>query len=139
MFAVNNKAEMEGIEFRFGAVNEDGSEPVFKLARLGPANKRYKAMISKETKPLMTQINNDALPDEVSEEITLRVFCSTVLIGWRDLVLPEVFGSADRVEYSAENATKLMKSLPELYSILRAEAAKMSNFRDAVVSSDTKN
>ena len=139
MFATNNKAEIEGIEFRFGAMNDDGTEAIFKLARLGAANKRWKALVQKESKPYMQQINNDSLPDEVHEEIGMRVFCKTVLLGWRDLIMPEVFETADRVEYSYDNAMKLIKALPELYAILRKEAEKMSNFRDAVRENDTKN
>jgi hypothetical protein len=139
MFATNHKAEIEGIEFRFGVKNEDNSEPIFRLARLGAANKRWKALLEKETKPYATQIKNDSLAPELDEEITMKVFCTTVLIGWRDLIMPEVFQAESKVDYSVDNAIKLMKALPELYATLREHAAKMSNFREAQVAEETKN
>jgi hypothetical protein len=139
MFATNHKAEIDGIEFRFGVKNADDSEPIFKLARLGSANKRWKAMLEKETKPYATQIKNDSLAPELDEEITMKVFCTTVLIDWRDLIIPQVFGTDEKVAYSVDNAIKLMKALPELYSTLREHAAKMSNYREAQVAEETKN
>jgi hypothetical protein len=138
-FATDRRAELEGIEVRFGAKNEDGTEPIFRIARMGTANKRYKKMLEQETKPHIHAIRNETLSAALDEAITMRLFCTTVLLDWRDVIVPEVFGDNERAPFSPENAEKLMRALPELYSTLREQAAKMSTFRTAEIEADSKN
>jgi hypothetical protein len=138
-FATNRKAEVEGREFIFGEANADGSMPTFRLARMSNTNKRYKKMIDIETKPHIHAIRNDNLAPEIDEAITLKVFISTVLLGWKNVVVPEVFGSDDQVECTPDNAEKLFKSLPELFIALKENAQKMSNYRTEDIEADSKN
>ena len=134
-FATNRKAEVEGVEFTFGGDNA----PVFRLARMGNTNKRYKRMIEQETKPYAHAIRNDNLDPAIDEAITLKLFISTILLGWRNMVEPKVFGTDEAVPCTPENAEKLFKALPELYSALKENAAKMSNFRSEEIEADSKN
>ena len=134
-FATNRKSEVEGVEFTFGG---EGTA-VFTLARMGNTNKRYKKMLEQESKPYAHAIRNDNLDPAIDEAITLKIFIATVLIGWRNVVEPKVFGNDSPAECTPENAEKLFKALPELYIALKENAAKMSNFRLAEIEEDSKN
>jgi hypothetical protein len=137
-FATNRQAEVEGIEVTFGGANEDGSMPTFRIARMHRNNKRYQKMVEQETKPHIFAIRNDTLDPAIDEAITMRVFIATILLGWKDLIVPEVFDTHERVEYTPENAEKLFKALPELYTSLRENAQKMSLFRESEIAADSK-
>lgn len=153
-FATNRKAEVEGVPVTFGNVNEDGTVPTFRLARMGKSNKRYQKMIEAETKPHIHAIRSNNLAPELDEAITLRVFCASVLVGWENLIVPEVFDASAHtiagpvreadgvrlsyVPFSAENAEKLMKALPELYANLKEQAQGMAIFRAEELAADSK-
>lgn len=147
-FATNRKAEVEGVPVTFGNVNEDGTVPTFRLARMGKSNKRYQKLIEAETKPHIHAIRSNNLAPELDEAITLKVFCATVLVGWENVIVPEVFQPTsdvpggelkDRpVPFSAENAEKLMKALPELYANLKEQAQGMAIFRAEELAADSK-
>lgn len=132
-FATSRKAEVEGVEVTFGG------NTTFRIARMSRSNKRYQRMIEQETKPHIHAIRNDNLAPEIDDAITMKVFIATVLLGWKNLVEPKVFGTDDAIEYTPDNAEKLFKALPELYTALKENAAKMSNFRSEEVEADSKN
>ena len=134
-FATSRKAEVEGVEFTFGGENA----AIFTLARMGMNNKRYKRMVEQETKPYAHAIRNDNLAPEIDEAITLKIFIVTILLGWKNVVEPKVFGTDEEVPCTPENAEKLFKALPELYSALKENASKMSNFRAEEIELDSKN
>lgn len=138
-FATNRKAEVEGVEVTFGGTNEDGSVPTFRIARMGKANKRYQKMLEAETKPHLYAIRTDNLSPELDEAITKKVFIATVLLGWKNLIEPKIFGTDAPATFNAENADKLFTALPELYATLKEQAQKMSLFREAEVEQDSKN
>ena len=138
-FATNRKAEVEGIEITFGGANPDGTIPTFRIARMGRTNKRYQRMLESETKPHIHAIRNDNLAPEVDAAITLKLFVATILLGWNNVQVSEVFGTEESVPFTAENATKLFAALPELYDSLKEQATKMSNFRAEEIEADSKN
>jgi hypothetical protein len=143
-FATNRKAEAEGILVTFGG------DTKFRIARKSKANKRYKKMVDAEIKPHMTAIRNDTMDVELDEEITRKVFCNTILLGWEKMDEKEVFDESEYdvvepgndqkyVGFTPERAMKLMKALPDLYEALNENATKMSNFRDETREADAKN
>jgi hypothetical protein len=138
-FATDHKAELEGIDVTFGTTNDDGSVVKFRVAYMGQTNRRYKKLLEQETKPHIHAIRNETLPAEVDEKITMRLFCSAVLVGWENVIVPRVFGTHEAVPFTPENAMKLFEKLPHLYHDLKTEATKRSNFRDAQIEEDSKN
>lgn len=137
-FATNRKAEVEGVEVTFGGNNADGSTPTFRVARMSKTNKRYQKMLEQETKPHIHAIRNDNLDPAIDEAITLKIFIATVLLDWQNIVVPEVFGTEEKVAFTHENAEKLFKALPELYAALRENSQKMSLFRAEEIAADSK-
>ena len=137
-FATNQKAEAEGIPVTFGGTNEDGTVPTFMLARMGRANKRYLKMLEVETKANAVALRTSTLDSEADERITRRIFCRTVLVGWKNIIVPEVFEQDGPVHYSHENAEKLMVALPELYSELTRRAQDFTTFRTEEIERDSK-
>jgi hypothetical protein len=141
-FATNRKAEVEGIPVTFGGTNTDGTVPTFRIARMGRSNKRYQKMIEAETKPHLHAIKNDTLAPEIDAQITRKVFVHTVLLGWDNVAVPQVFGTEEKVPFTPDNALKLFdeeNGLPELYYSLREQAQKFATFRQADIEEDSKN
>jgi len=132
-FATNRKAEVEGIEVTFD------NTTFFRIARMGRSNKRWSKLLEQKTKPYSHQIRTDTLSSELDEAITRECFIETVLLGWRGMREPEVFGTDDEVPFSQDNARKLFDALPELYLALVQQSNKVSNFRAAEVEADSKN
>lgn len=133
-FETNRKKEQDGIEITY-APNADGSIPTFILARIGPSNVEFQKAIERETRPYQRLIDAKQLPKEKDLEIGLRVFCTTILKGWRNVQNRD--GSL--LEFNLQNAMFLMESLPDLYSDLRTQAVDASNYKDIEMENATKN
>ena len=138
-YATNRKHEAEGIWVEVQAATEHQKATRFRVARRGRTNKRYRAMLDAEIKPFSVQLRNETLDPETDEQITRKVFCSTILLGWSGVYAPEIFGTEDEIEFTVDNAIKLMKALPDLYDMLVEQASKASNFRDAEREDEAKN
>lgn len=144
-FATSKKSEVEGVVVSFGGENVDGTFPQFRIARMGKTNKRYQRMLEAETKPHIHAIRNDNLSPEIDEAISLKLFIATILLNWANLRVIELFTEAEHslpggyLPFTAANAEKLLKALPELYEELKSNATKMSNFRAEEISEDSKN
>jgi len=135
-FATDSKKEIDGIEVKFyEAENDDGSIPTFIVSRMGKSNKRYAKALEQATRPHRRQIALETFSNEKGEEIILNVFAETVVIGWSNVL--------DRngivIEYSKENAVKLLTELPELYARLQEEASLVVNFRNEMLEEEAKN
>lgn len=129
-------AEVDGVDIEFfDAQNEDGTIPTFKVSRLGKSNKKYTKALEVATRPYRRQIELGVLKPEVSEKIFLDVFCTTILIGWNNVIGED----GTPLKYSKDNAIKLMTALPDLYERIQSEASIASNFRDASLEEESKN
>lgn len=129
-------AEVDGVDIEFfDAQNEDGTIPTFKVSRLGKSNKKYTKALEVATRPYRRQIELGVLKPEVSEKIFLDVFCTTILIGWSNVIGED----GTPLKYSKDNAIKLMTALPDLYERIQSEASIASNFRDASLEEESKN
>lgn len=131
-FATNRKAEVEGTWVTFD------NSAMFKLARMGRTNKRYMRLIDAALKQHKVAIKNDNLAPEIDEQITQDAFLKTVLVDWKGVAVPEVFGTDDAVPYNYDNGKKLIEALPELYAALKEQATGMANFRAQEIEDDTK-
>jgi len=133
-FETNPKAEKEGVLFPCGT-NNDGSQCKFRLARAGKANKKYQKVLQAAMKPHRHAIDNDALKEEIAEEVMLDVFIKSILIGWDNVQDEE----GKTIKYSQEKAKELMQQLPDLYDTLDKASKKAATFRDAIMKEEAKN
>jgi hypothetical protein len=126
LFETNTEAESGGTWIDLGAAR-------FKLARSGGANENFQKTASKRLKPFQSSL--DSLPKKVADELAIGIFVDTILLDWD--------GVADRagvsVPFSKEAASKLLVTLPNLFAVLQAESAKLSNFAQANLEAAAKN
>jgi hypothetical protein len=133
-FKTNKSAEIEGVEVPYSK-NDDGTIPTFRIARMGRSNSNYRKTLERETRPFRRQMELETLSNEMADEITLKVFVSSILLGWNN-VQDE---NGQEIPFNQENAIALMRNLPDLYDDLSNKASKASLFRDAMMERDSKN
>ncbi len=140
-YKTNQTKEVNGITVCKGR-NADGSKIEFILARMSKANKRYMAALEKVNAEHKTAIDRGRMKGDEAEEIFMAVFVKTVLLGWNNVLLSDVTGNKEDkgfAPFSAENATKLFKNLPDLYEDLQTDAQKATLFQDAEMEEKAKN
>jgi len=125
-YETNADKESNGVEVQFPP-NKDGSVPVFIIASTGKANKGYAKALEVATKPYR-RIGVEAMGNELAEKVFREVFVTHVLKGWRN-----VRDRSDMpLEYTKENALKLMTDLPRLYQQLQEQANSIDLFKDGL-------
>ena len=133
-YGTDAELEVSGIWLDYG-LNDKKKNIRFRVARAGGANSRFNKMIEVSTRPYRTQIQDDNLPSEISDPIVLEAFASTVILGWE--------GVTDKkgkdLEFTKENVIKLFTDLPDLWTDVRTQAAKMSNYLAAQTKADLGN
>ena len=133
-YGTDAELEVSGIWLDYG-LNAKKQKIRFRVARAGGANSRFNKMIEVSTRPYRTQIQDDNLPAEISDPIVLEAFASTVILGWE--------GVTDKkgkdLEFTKENVIKLFTDLPDLWTDVRTQAAKMSNYLAAQTKADLGN
>lgn len=133
-FTTSSDAEVNGIRVECAA-NADGTIPTFIIARMGGANKRYAAELTRASKPHMHAIRSNMLSEDVAKRISLEVFCKTVLLGWENI--KEENGST--IEFTHGNAAALMERLPNLHEMLVSVAQDAAAFKRSEIDAIAKN
>lgn len=137
-FKTDEKLEVEGFWFE-AAISEENDKPIrFKLARAGGGNKKYGKVLERVSRPYRQILDsksekNAELREAKAEEVMLAVFSEAVLVDWDNVPKADVTGNPKdkgTIEYSVENAKKLLKELPELYHMLNREASILDNYRE---------
>lgn len=131
-FKTDKTAENNG--FWFELPTGEGPVPRFKLARMGETNKAYSKLLEKRFK-MWRNVPEDKIPTEASKKILLEVFTKTVLLDWENVT--DV--NDKEIPFSEENAVKILKDLPDLYSILLEQARAGANFKKAELEAASKN
>lgn len=137
-FKTDAKTETEGFWFE-PAINEENGLPIrFKLARSGGGNKRYTKAFEEASRPYRAILNmkgDSPAKNEAAEKVMLKTFVNGILLDWDNVPKADVTGKvSDKgvVEFSVENAEKLIKELPELHRLLAKEAEDVDNYREKV-------
>lgn len=133
-FGTNTAAETHGTRVEFPA-NDDGTIPSFLVARMGGANKRYNAELTRKTRPLTTAIRNGTLSDDQAKHISLDVFIETVLQSWSNIY----DAKGKELVYSKQSARKLFTDLPDLYDEIVRQASALTTFQTAELDETAKN
>ena len=115
--------------------NEDGTEIAFLVGRAGKSNTTYKLASERAFKPHRAAIKSGTLSNEVAENLLLDLFCGHILKGWENVRDEQ----GAELQFTTENAKKLMNDLPDLYQELSDAANETANFLDSNREADAKN
>lgn len=118
-FKTSEVLEQQGILFEVS----DGVR--FHIKRFDGTNPQVKALMAKYYKPFAKTIEMGAMSDEKQNEILIRVFVESSMLGWTGI---EIDGEPK--EFEVETAVKLLKMLPIMASNLIAHASDFKNFRE---------
>lgn len=112
--------------------NTDGTIPAVLLARQGNGNKRYTAAFTAATKPFAREIELNILHPDKDAEISLAVFCETILLDWKN-IQPDDDGKS--VPFSKAVALELLAddAWSEWLNDMRSKAGKADGFIDVAV------
>jgi hypothetical protein len=106
----------------------------FKLARAGGGNRRFKALVEKKMKPHVRLAEAGLMPEGAAVEILAECFAETVVLDWENVTDRE----GNVLPFSPSACKKLLVDLPELFTELRAQAEKASNFLSALREADSR-
>jgi len=144
LFKTDPNKEVQGVIINYG------DEAWFRIARAGGANKAYLKAMADRLKPFRRQIQTETMDEKVADSLVMEVFVDTVLLGWGSKV-PALDGegttdvdyiegeNGQRLDFTRENAIKVLTDLPELYRELRAESERLGTFTAVVKEGDAKN
>lgn len=138
-YATDQKLETEGSPF-VEHLYPDGRERTFYLARLDEdANPQYGNALRKARRKHSTQIRTDTMDDGLDRKLSMEIFVDTILKGWDHVeVDAPIQGKQGKLPFNRQNALWLLRTLPDLYAILRAAAADMKLFKDAQFMGEAK-
>lgn len=129
LFKNNVDREIEGVNLVYG-------DTKIKVARAGGANKRFSSALERESKPHRRAIELGVLDDEAARQMMIRVYSSTVILDWENMVDPV---SGDSILFSYDNCVQVMSDYPDLFASVMEEAKRLSNFQTEAREADAKN
>lgn len=121
-FRTNSGLEKDGVEF---ALDDKTS---FLIRRFNSQNPRVKAAMAAYYKPYARQVELGTLPQEKSDEITMKLFIDVCLASWQGIEDEK----GNPIECNKENALKIFKSLPDLFDSLWKHANDFVNYKEDV-------
>ena len=133
-FKTDEQKEKDGALITY-APNNDGTIPTFRILRRSASNQRYVKALERESAPYRRLLDLGVLDPVSQEHILRRVFCSSILVGWKYVVNEK----GEDIPFSFDAAMKLFEQLPDLYYDLAEQAGKVASFRLESQESDTKN
>lgn len=133
-FATDKNVERDGVVLSYGK-NSKNKNIEIRIARAGGANIRYTKLLEAAIKPYRRQLQNETMDNGVAEDITMRVYAQSVVLGWEGV---EDENSND-MEFTVENCMKLFKDLPDLWADIQSQATRAALFRQDILEADAKN
>ena len=127
-FGVNKNAANTGV-WVTADVDENGKEMRFKVKPMHSANKELQRVQASISKPYRRQIANGTLQAKLAEKIARDVFIEACLVDWENVIVDV---GAQPLEFTPENAEKLLIELPSLLEFLTINAQDLSNFQDNI-------
>ena len=133
-FATDKNVERDGVVLSYGK-NSKNKDINIRIARAGGANIRYAKLLEAAIKPYRRQLQNETMDNGVAEDITMRVYAQSVVLGWEGVEDENGNG----MEFTVENCMKLFKDLPDLWADIQSQATRASLFRQDILEADAKN
>ena len=113
---INKSKEIDGVQVSYYGVN-------LIVARAN--NTKFKHLFRTLTAPYKYQIENQqAIPEDVSEDIMLKCYAATILVGWNNFIDPD----GNEVPYSKENAYTLLEDDDDVYEFVKNQSNNMDIF-----------
>lgn len=128
MFKTSEKMETEGIILDYGSFQ-------IKVARAGGSNVAFAKTIERLTKPYKFALENGTMDHKLQMKLLARAFAESVILGWEGIVDE----SGKPLEYSPDNAEKLLTDLPDLFQDIQSQTMKASLFKQALLDRAAKN
>lgn len=127
VFKVDKRHAEEGVDFVVKRANpEEGTaELSFRVRHFSTENSRTKAAMAAYLKPHVRQIELGTLDQKIKDEIEIKLFLDISLVSWQGV---EIDGKS--ADCNKENATKLFKSLPNLFKSLLAYSQDFTNYKE---------
>jgi len=128
MFKTNKTLEKEGVDFVIREENKEEKigEISFRVRRFNASNPRVKAAMAAYYKPYARMIELGTLPQDKTDEINIKLFVDVCLVSWA--------GVEDKngapIEFSKDNAIKLLKGLPDMFDTLWKYANDFANYKE---------
>ena len=133
-FATDKNVERDGVVLSYGK-NSKNKDINIRIARAGGANIRYTKLLEAAIKPYRRQLQNETMDNGVAEDITMRVYAQSVVLGWEG-VEDE---NGNDMDFTVENCMKLFKDLPDLWADIQSQATRAALFRQDILEADAKN
>jgi len=127
-FKSNRNLETDGVLLNMG------DSGIFRIARAGGSNARFKSMLEREMRPYRTMVANNSIDDSMANPILIKVFSETVVLGWEGVTDEQ---GAD-LPFSPAACRKLFEDLPDLFLVVREAAMSPAPFRETL-EDDAKN
>lgn len=117
-FATLPTLETEGVDLHLGG------DAYITVARAGGANTRYDAAVRRLYKPHRRMLDTGSpQAEEMAEKLFMQAHAEAVVLGWRGIEL-----DGKELPFTRENVLLLFNELPEIWRIVREEAARFANF-----------
>ena len=110
--------ERDGVRLAFG------NGRYITIARAGGENRKYRSVMTEAYKPHKSALERGTLDDDTAAELMRGVFAKSIVLGWEGWLDK----NGDEIPYTWDSCKELFKEAPEVFSIVRDEADKFSNF-----------
>jgi hypothetical protein len=127
----NTFATDQGLELK-GVWEPLEGESALLVARAG--NMEYQKEFNKLPRSVRYQIENDMLSPETAGELTCELMAKTLLLGWRAMA-----DEGATIEYSKENAKKMLIKYPDLRQFVWVLANDRKRYMAQAAVEDAKN
>lgn len=124
-FGTVKQYEQEGVTIDLGVAK-------FRIRRAGGGNRRYGVVLAQKLRPHRRALDAGVLAEDISASILMETYFETVVIGWEGVTDAE----GNPLDYNLENFKRVMKDLPDLWSVIMREADTMKNFQSEEVDKD---
>ncbi len=156
--ATDKKFEKTGVWVDYGGFR-------VKIAKAGGANRKYTAMVERETKPLRRAMQAGTLSEDRAKPIMIKVFIKTIILGWQtfvdseDLTEDQIAGASEETTvedgglwvsgieqqdksiepFNDENLEKVLTDLPAVFNMIKEDALADDIFKQTMRQEEAKN
>jgi len=127
-FSADPDLEKSGVWLDFGG-------PRIRILRSGPTNQRFIRVLTEKQRPVAAQIRTGVISEDQSRKILAEVFAESIITDWQGVTDKE----GNVLEFSKENAVKVLCDLPDLFTIIQEHSSNMANFRQGQIEEEEKN
>lgn len=128
MFRTDAGLERSGVWLDYGPFK-------FLLARAGGSNIAFQRILAAKLKPLRRQIEMETMADEQARRLLVETYAEAVVLGWEGITDEK----GTPLEFTKENAIKVLSDLPDLFRDIQNQAGSLSMFRAREVQAVAKN